>query len=136
MAKSSIVAGFVAVAIVSVIVVVLVFSMMVPGTEEPALDIDKNASSLDEGWPDPEFDLEKVVSILNEKRPAFAQFSIHEADWEVSKEQIEEIAITFVELEDWDEFKASLVQSTHIISVDEESRVIWYGKYHVIYIFY
>ena len=118
MAKSSIIAGIIVVAVVGIILIFLVLSMIAPRTEEPTFDIDKE------------------ISILNEGRPAFAKFSLREADWEVSKKQSEAIGITFVELKDWNEFKENLKQASNIICIDEESRVIWYGMYHVVYIYY
>jgi len=118
MVTSSTAAGIVVVAVVGIVALVLVLSVIAPQPEEQKFDIDKE------------------ISILNEDRPDWAQFSLREADWEESKEQSEAIGITFAEVEDWNEFKENSVQSTHIISVDKESRVIWYGKYHVVYMYY
>lgn len=118
MVNSSTAAGIIVVAVVGIIVLVLALSVIAPRTEEPKFDIDKE------------------ISILNEERPAWTKFSLREADWEDSKEQSEAIGITFVELKDWNEFKENLKQSTNIISIDKESRVIWYGMYHVVYMYY
>ena len=136
MANSSTVAGIIVVAVVGIIVIFLVLSRIAPRTEEPTFDNDNEASILNEGQPEATFDIDKEISILNEGRQDFAKFSLREADWEVSKKQSEAIEITFVELKDWNEFKENLKQASNIICIDEESRVIWYGMYHVVYIYY
>ena len=118
MANFSTAAGIIVVAVVGIVVLVLVLSVIAPQPEEP------------------EFDIDKEISILNEDRPDWAKLSLREADWEESKEHSEAIGITFAEVEDWNEFKENLIQSTLVISIDKESRVIWYGKYHVVYMYY
>jgi len=126
MVDSSTAAAIIVVAVVGIIVLVLVLSVIAPQPEEPTAPQPE----------EPEFDIDKEISILNEDRPAWAKFSLREADWEESKERSEAIGITFAELKDWNEFKENLIQSTLKISIDKESRVIWYGKYHVVYMYY
>jgi hypothetical protein len=134
MINFSTVTGIIDVALVGIIVLVLVLSVIEPQPEEPIVPQPDES-----GVPQPDeakFDIDKEISILNEDRPAWAQFSLREADWEESRERSEALEITLAEVEDWNEFKENLVQSTFIISVDKESRVIWYGKYHVVYMYY
>jgi hypothetical protein len=135
MVNSSTAAGIINVAIVGIIVLVLVLSVIEPQPEEP---IESQPDEPRVPQPDEsKFDIDKEISILNEDRPAWATFSLYEADWEESKERSEALEITFEEVEDWNEFKEKLwIQSTFKIGVDRESRVIWWGKYHVVYMYY
>jgi hypothetical protein len=82
MVDSSTAAAIIVVAVVGIIVLVLVLSVIAPRREEP------------------KFDIEKEIAILNKDRPAFAKFSLREADWEESKEQSEAHGTTFVEVKD------------------------------------
>jgi len=118
-AKSSIIAGIIVVIVVGMILIFLILSMMTPRTQEP------------------KFDIYEEISILNEEfSESWQKYTLHEADWKVRKNQSEAIGITFVEMSNWDEFKENLKQSTRLIYTDEENRVIWYGKYHIIYLYY
>ncbi len=118
MAKSSIIAGIIVVAVVGMILIFLILSMITPRTQEPKIDIYEE------------------ISILNEGRESWNKYTLYEADWKVWKNQSEAIDIACVEMKDWDEFKENLKQSTFLIGIDEENRVIWYGKYLIIYVYY
>ena len=119
MAKSSIIAGIIVVIAVGMILFFLILSMITPRTQEP------------------KFDIYEEISILNEEfSESWQKYTLHEADWKVRKNQSEAIGITFVEMNNWDEFKENLKQSTRSIYLDEENRIICYGKYHIIYVYY
>lgn len=118
MAKSSIIAGIIVVAVVGMILIFLILSMITPRTQEPKIDIYEE------------------ISILNEGRESWDKYTLHESDWKVWKNQSEALGFTFVEMNNWDEFKENLKQMTRSICIDDENRVIWYGKYLIIYVYY
>lgn len=74
------------------------------------------------------FDIRAEIAKLQSERPSWDQYSILEYDWKVWKRQAEAAGSTFVEMNNWDEFKESLNQNSHVwvLTLDEENRVIWY----------